>query len=1069
MDAQVYTKSLKLGERYSWGLRVHDKSGNRAFVLPVPDLTNYKLPERREEIPVAEQTYSPDAPDVAPVDSNQVGYSLASTYEVFVQGTHQKTATGSLIPDSKNIVKGMGFGIGYSPFTPTNREGGSQGFDYEGYKMAPTANIGPTPLPSDPEIFGPEILATGMKIGGIDRSELPDWVSGFSYVRTEPAGRVVAQGLGMYALSQGATASKSLSKLWTYFPELDSVIGDKTALYDDIKANPGDYQIQLVSPFGFTTEVYNSLEESGTDGKIDMASYANFYYGGGLGVIPYDDDADIGEGNGHITFGKWRNTTVGAGISGEASPYEYIFGISEAQDVSLAGKNGRIQYLEVTLDSNIYATTDMTGLNIDSAGARNAHEPWYIINIIKDGAVVGDNASTLFKEIGHHIQLDSTIGEGTGENSQVFKTVSERPGDFICSTFASGASLFRYVWVNGRRWMDITNADSTSENTLKGYTAAEYDSGVTIFGVFIHGIYRTSRSRIGVGHDIIFDIQSTDDGSYIVPNEGDKIVVRYDENEPVDLFLGDTIIAETGFTPIDCLTTEWDGGLDAQSEHFKMISPMPYAIFYMDGSIVRPDDVQNGTPAERYQTGSPIAYLQYIRQWMVNFICESSINIPMLYKDFWPHVNYVMRPNAYDEKDDTQTVAQYLSSLNIYEEYNIDYPDEYLLWGYGGFKTPQGYNFDYNKLHSDRYSSVPESGINEVLHYPKRLHWSTAKPASLSQLEESFKLFLPTNVYDLRNEKATQISILYDAYSNKGDNLYAITDRGVAMLITNEALLRDGVGDNLGIILSDAGFISNELWISKTAGSDGTLFRGRAEGSIVTRNNIEAPILVFTSHNKLYMLSGTSLIDLTTNNRKDIKGYLEALASTDPLSMAINSKTNSLMVLIKDRLLNYSFDIENWDRNQLFSTTELKSVVTADTLGTDRDRIALINYDDDIILRKTSDSVVTQIPVVSPEIVTVVTPGLDIYEFVDVFIKASEKPSSITFTELGRNNTLTISTSDAGFKSLEDDQYYVRIGRGSIGKFVAQQLKIQINFNIADLNSNSYVSYIKTGIREINN
>jgi len=53
-----------------------------------------------------------------------------------------------------------------------------------------------------PDNFSPTPVATGFSIGGVDPDKLPEWVTSFSVVRTEPAGRVVCQGIGTYSLEE---------------------------------------------------------------------------------------------------------------------------------------------------------------------------------------------------------------------------------------------------------------------------------------------------------------------------------------------------------------------------------------------------------------------------------------------------------------------------------------------------------------------------------------------------------------------------------------------------------------------------------------------------------------------------------------------------------------------------------------------------------------------------------------------------------------------------------------------------------------------------------------------------
>ena len=113
-----------------------------------------------------------------------------------------------------------------------------------------------------PTGFSPNYYSAGMAFKGVDTASLPDWATGFSIVETPPAGRVVAQGLGYYSLSSAGgslqgNATKELREFAIYFPDLDDATGIDPSVIDAIKADPSAFEIQLVSPMGFFTEVFS--------------------------------------------------------------------------------------------------------------------------------------------------------------------------------------------------------------------------------------------------------------------------------------------------------------------------------------------------------------------------------------------------------------------------------------------------------------------------------------------------------------------------------------------------------------------------------------------------------------------------------------------------------------------------------------------------------------------------------------------------------------------------------------------------------------------------------------------
>jgi hypothetical protein len=307
-----------------------------------------------------------------------------------------------------------------------------------------------------------------------------------------------------------------------------------------------------------------------------------------------------------------------------------------------------------------------------------------------------------------------------------------------------------------------------------------------------------------------------------------------------------------------------------------------------------------------------VHFFQFIRQWLVSFGCESSVNLPFLYKDYFPNRNYVMRPAVYDDKLDSETVEDYLTSLNIFPEYDIDYPDEYLKWGYGGFSLPGGDNPDYQKkLHTKAFTE-PASGVKENLSLMKRLHWSTEGLVGFP----SSKAFIPSNVYDLRNDKASQISILYDVFSDKGGNLYVVTDRGAGLLLTRKNVLTDGIGNSLGMVANDSTFIQGEVWLNQSLGCPREFWRGKSEGNVKLPNNVKVPILVFPSYNDIVQLSGNTFLELADNNREKL---LDSLTTIDldrdfitKLYSVVDEGENNIWVVIGDKTYLFNIDINNW-------------------------------------------------------------------------------------------------------------------------------------------------------------
>jgi hypothetical protein len=185
-------------------------------------------------------------------------------------------------------------------------------------------------------------------------------------------------------------------------------------------------------------------------------------------------------------------------------------------------------------------------------------------------------------------------------------------------------------------------------------------------------------------------------------------------------------------------------------------------------------------------------------------------------------------------------------------------------------------------------------------------------PDYISSEDRGARLFLPTNIYDIKNNNASHINILYDAYTSKGSSLYAITDKGVCLLLTNKNILRDGASDGLGLMVAKSGYIGDSIWISSDIGCATDKVKGKVEGTIITSNNLSIPVLLFPHSDKIILLAENSLVDISKGMRSVTKDLLSEVESTEPLSMAINKQTNSLWLLVGNRILTYGFDVDRW-------------------------------------------------------------------------------------------------------------------------------------------------------------
>lgn len=983
MMTQVYKKAHRLGEKYGYAVKLFDNQGNTLYTVPLvkgsETFKNFQFPNRREIIPAAERVYSADAQTLSTVysyDSEHVDKTDV-VYEPFKQLNFQKLDG---IADHRNVSTDSYSGVvyPYKPLTPTGRDVGysGNGDDVTGLHYNWDDH---SPQPAK---YGTTKFTTGLSIGGIDPTKLPSWVKSFSIVRTPAAGRVVCQGIAMYALSFSApsvgypdSATKSKNKVWFYSPEFDINTGNQPHLFTDIQNNPSNYKMQLVSPVGFFTDVNSCLRGYNLDSKIDIISHAIL---GGNSIegmsVPFDTTAQIGAGEGRATFGRFRNSFLsvydqGSGVSDE----NLLFTISSAAEPVIAryqdvNNGSRTPYLELSLGSDIYAYDTVTG-GQTSPSARKFHEPWYIVNIIQEGADIAENNINSYNDIGHFIKLESTLGISTGDSSQVFELVDERYEDVY--TTAATASGYKYIWVDGQPWLGANNVGAPALNLYKtllgGIGRFTPAGGLQCYGLYY---YDYTLKSTGPAKEIHFPYTTVPGGIAICPGvdpitgaitPGAEIKVRYDNTAPIRLFLGDTVVDDVIFAPIDCNIAEYHSDIDAEIGGSRQLDVQKVGVYF---GIPMPIDNFSLYPSyhipNNYDTS--LGYLHFVRQWVVLFGCESSVNLPFLYKDYYPNRNYVLRPPRYSDKLDTQSIAEYLDVENIYPAYDTDYPDEYLNWGYGGFHIPAGMNKDYQKALHTKGFTEPISGSNEITSLMKRLHWSTQRVEGFP----SSRNFVATNVYDLKNDKALQISILYDVFSDKGGNLYVITDRGSGILLTNKNVLTDGVGNSLGMMAAESGFIQGEVWLNQSIGCPKEFWRGKSEGNVKLPNNVKVPVLIFPSYNDIVMLSANNFVEIADTNREEL---VTALKTIDldrdfitKLYSVVDEAENNIWVVIGNKTYLFNIDINNWCAH-VTDLTYVKSLYAPYLVGVnDRNVLAHIIGGENILAPTTTVAPTTAAP-----------------------------------------------------------------------------------------------------------
>ena len=325
----------------------------------------------------------------------------------------------------------------------------------------------------DPQGGNPRIFALGMMFQGIDNSLLPDWGAGFSIVRTAPAGRIICQGLATYDLTKGPPATKDLDSFWFYSPDIDPALNFNSGLFDQLIESGRDYQIQLVSPLGFWSELYSG-SKSPDYSVIDFISYAKMFYENKL-YSHADANTVIGWQDGYVSFGRWRNDLVAGGGNVDMSAdifsntNDFIFNITgiSKNTVGPGAFEGRSSYLQIGVAEDMYKTSNPVGTLSTHATVTKWHEPVYVVNIIDPGADVDVNLNIQkYYHTGHYQKLNSIIGFGLG-TAITLDLVDERYEDAVVDHVVYSG----YHTPAGASATVLTDAFKTwVTNELVGYT-----------------------------------------------------------------------------------------------------------------------------------------------------------------------------------------------------------------------------------------------------------------------------------------------------------------------------------------------------------------------------------------------------------------------------------------------------------------------------------------------------------------------------------------------------------------------------------------------------------------------
>lgn len=933
----TYRSSEMGGEKTTYAVHYWDAVGGKSFVKEHVDITNVQYPNRRDVMDADSQAHSFGGfPTMANVFGGLTPVFESFDHELAIRrgdrdnfknilkkGSRLTTTVVSAplqLTDPEDYQASLGFvslttRAPYLPFRPTGDGNKGDSHDFLTNIRVDTDGFGSGDIFTyDPKGFALDYYAKGQALAGLDN--IPAWAKSISIVRTEPAGRVVAQGLGMYKINPGSYTGTSADKItkkdngsmWFFSPDIDSGLVSQEEI-DNIKQNPADYKVQFVSPLGFFSETFSFESNAFKDHLTDILTHARTQRDNGEinpGVDPTTGPM------GYVYYNKFRGVTsplfdVNAGwFAGSDGNKE--MGVEFFNEL----KEGRGSYFHLGFTENIYGTRNVGGnakKDWDDVGLKDWTEPFYMVNIIKTGAEAPNGDIQGFKSTGTHVKLESIIGLGDGTPlSQEFFLVDERWED--CCDFQIPTAEVKYIYlkdsVSGieRAYTDVTSASAPLIAIIQADIIANgfwiSPGGVQVFGMYTHentgtGIYKNHEFKI-----------KFDQVGYF-PTSTEYIIVKYDNRYPIRFFGGDTTVGETIFAPID-REVELASNTDdpEETEQFVLNVAFPYGRYEMNPRYYR---VKDATGANKIQDSDWHSF-SHIRQMCVMFNCDNRIAAHYAHNEsyplqYYPLVNYVMRPNVWDGE-------LTLKENNIFSEYEEDYPGEFPeRFEHGGFRFRQNYNVDYSSRGRLEFFSRPDIGFEEKFDFCNLVIWSLPR-ATNQQDSPGLKSFLVSNAIEIEDSQG-EIKFLYGAtYSDKGSNLYAVTEKGVCLLMNNKSILSNTNADFLTSIASD-NFIAQEFWIEREIGCNDEFWRGKANGTTSTPSpagDLELEFLIWPNKESVYML---------VNNEVRNVGDKDYINTLKPLLSTHGSGTELKMTgIFDDAHHEYWLDIETPSERQNF-------------------------------------------------------------------------------------------------------------------------------------------------------
>jgi hypothetical protein len=563
---------------------------------------------------------------------------------------------------------------------------------------------------------------------------------------------------------------------------------------------------------------------------------------------------------------------------------------------------GRGKYWTIRTTENIYRPwgQEPTDDSFASGEVRHFHEPVYVIDIIREDAIVATPTVTEWVNTGAHIARERTIGvyennatDLNGNPHFLVELFHARVGDAV-PRFAD-EDRFVYVRVPGepdQRWMcvNISVYGGGMVDTMAQFATIVADINANGFwnhpdGLPVHGLYEYTEDIFAGPHSI----HRIRIGQYIgqgmpQPPVGSRIIVKYDKREPIIAHGGPCTIAPHVFAPIDRSYNGLNGFTDITNNTvFWNSAPLPYpgGIRTIDYDL--PKNSSSTVPLGYHHTLS-------MRQWVIYAELVTRCPGRLVTGDVFPRKHYVMRPAQIVSYGDAN--GNGAGALNgFHDQYDIDYPGEGPSLNMGGFRfwneDPLGYNLDYSKQPLVSGLGVPVGTGNPQRHLCAS-YIASERFNPVAEDNPGYRTFRFDNMYHCSEENGG-IMMIHALDQGGNTNLFGFCWKGVHMVPYNKNTL--SVDDNGTVIATQSvgSFwpkMGMEHWIARgEKGCPGAAWRSAVKFN-GPMGGADGDSVVWPDRKSIYRLMGGQIIDIARGKRRkkfitdDNSGILQLIPDT---------------------------------------------------------------------------------------------------------------------------------------------------------------------------------------------